>query len=148
MGQERRKNFRIAWNLPGTIDAGDGAVRARARGAAAAAPRAPDDPRRQGSTSLRPAAPAGPGAREPGARSLAFSPPGQPISAGARVAHVKAAAEAGRSVQLDLSDVPAELRPALLVEIRELIREHAARAARSRQVEPVAQSGDKPVANG
>jgi hypothetical protein len=64
------------------------------------------------------------------------------------VAHVKAAAEAGRSVQLDLSDIPAEFRPALLVEIRELIREHAARAARSRQVEPVAQSGDKPVAAG
>jgi len=27
MGQERRKNFRIAWNLPGTIDIGDGVVR-------------------------------------------------------------------------------------------------------------------------
>ena len=73
---------------------------------------------------------------------------GQPVSAGARVAHVKAAAEAGRSVQFDLSDVPAEFRPALLVEIRELIREHAARAARSRQVGPVTQSGDKPVAAG
>lgn len=56
---------------------------------------------------------------------------GQPISAGARVAHVKASAEAGRSVQLDLSDVPVELRPALLVQIRELVREHAARAART-----------------
>ena len=73
---------------------------------------------------------------------------GGPVSAGARVAHVKAAAEAGRSVQLDLSDVPAELRPALLVEIRELIREHAARAARSRQVGPATQPGDKPVATG
>ena len=73
---------------------------------------------------------------------------GQPVSAGARVAHVKAAAEASRSVQLDLSDVPVELRPALLVEIRELIREHAARAARSRQVGPIARSDDKPVAAG
>jgi hypothetical protein len=73
---------------------------------------------------------------------------GQPISAGARVAHVKAAAEAGRSVQIDLSDVPSELRPALLVEIRELIREHAARAARSRQVGPGAQPGEQPVAAG
>ena len=72
---------------------------------------------------------------------------GKPVSAGARVAHVKAAAEAGRSVQLDLSDVPAELRPALLVEIRELIREHAARAAKSRQVGAVP-PGNKPVAAG
>jgi len=73
---------------------------------------------------------------------------GEPVSAGARVAHVKAAAEAGRSVHLDLSDVPAELRPALLVEIQELIRERAARAAKSRQIGPAAQPGDKPVAAG
>lgn len=36
-------------------------------------------------------------------------------------------AEVGSSVQLDLSDVPVELRPALLVQIWELIREQAAR---------------------
>lgn len=69
---------------------------------------------------------------------------GEPVSAGARVAHVKAAAESGRSVQVDLSDVPAELRPALLVEIRELIRERAARAAKAGQVS-AGQPDDKSV---
>ena len=73
---------------------------------------------------------------------------GEPVSAGARVAHVKAAAEAGRLVQLDLSDVPADLRPALLVEIKELIRARAARAAGSRQVAPGPQPGDKAVPTG
>ena len=72
---------------------------------------------------------------------------GEPVSAGARVAHVRAAAESGRSVQVDLSDVPAELRPSLLVEIRELIRERAARAAKSGQVS-AGQPDDKPVEAG
>ncbi len=60
---------------------------------------------------------------------------GEPVSAGARVAHVKAAAESGRIAQFDLTAVPVELRPALLVEIRELIRERAIRAARIGQIQ-------------
>lgn len=81
-------------------------------------------------------------------RKAIESDDGKPVSAGARVAHLKAAEEAGRSVHFDLSDVPAELRPTLLVEIRELIRDHAARAARSRQVGSGTPSGGKPVAAG
>jgi hypothetical protein len=73
---------------------------------------------------------------------------GEPVSAGARVAHVKAAAEASRSVEFDLSDVPADLRPALLVEIRELIRERAARAAKSPHVGAAGRPGDKPAVAG
>ncbi|HEX4611009.1 MAG TPA: hypothetical protein VH092_22655 [Urbifossiella sp.] len=81
-------------------------------------------------------------------RKAMESDDGFPVSAGARMAHVKAAAEAGRSVQVDLSDVPAELRPALLVEIRELIQERAARAAKSPRVGVATQPGDKPVTAG
>jgi hypothetical protein len=47
---------------------------------------------------------------------------GEAISAGARVSHVQAAAQAGRAVYVDLSAVPEEKRPALIAEINELVR--------------------------
>ena len=47
---------------------------------------------------------------------------GESVSAGARVAHVKTAIEAGRTMFVNLSAVPSEKRPALIAEINELIK--------------------------
>jgi hypothetical protein len=62
---------------------------------------------------------------------------GDPVSAGARLAHIRASAEASKTAQFDLSAVPVELRPSLLVEIRELIQD---RAAKSRLIGPMPQT--------
>ena len=47
---------------------------------------------------------------------------GQPVSAGARVSHVRAAVEAGRAFYADLSAVPENRRPALIAELEKLVR--------------------------
>jgi hypothetical protein len=46
---------------------------------------------------------------------------GEPVSAGARVAHVIAALEQGRAVYVDLSAVPEAKRPVVVAEIRSVI---------------------------
>jgi hypothetical protein len=47
---------------------------------------------------------------------------GQPISAGARIAHVREALATGRAFYADLSAVPEEKRRALIAELNELVR--------------------------
>jgi hypothetical protein len=47
---------------------------------------------------------------------------GQPISAGARVSHVREAIAAGRAFFADLTAVPQDKRPALIAELNELVR--------------------------
>ena len=47
---------------------------------------------------------------------------GQPVSAGARVAHVREAVAAGRAFFADLTAVPQDKRPALIAELNELVR--------------------------
>jgi hypothetical protein len=48
---------------------------------------------------------------------------GMPVSAGARMIHVLAAIESGRAVCVDLSGVPADKRPGLMAEIRDLVHQ-------------------------
>ena len=55
-------------------------------------------------------------------RQAAEAEGGMSVSAGARVAHVRLALEAGRAVTVDLSDVPEERRSALVAVIREIVR--------------------------
>jgi hypothetical protein len=47
---------------------------------------------------------------------------GQPISAGARISHVREALAAGRAFYADLTAVPQDKRPALIAELNELVR--------------------------
>ena len=46
---------------------------------------------------------------------------GEPVSAGARVAHVRAAVQAGQSYNIDLSTVPQELRASVIDHIHKFI---------------------------
>lgn len=59
--------------------------------------------------------------REERFRQAAESEAGMPVSAGARVFHVRSAVEAGRALYVDLSGVPDENRPAVVAEIKELV---------------------------
>jgi ribosomal protein S10 len=52
-----------------------------------------------------------------------------PVSAGARVAHVRRAVEAGRTFYVDLSGVPEDERPAVVAEIKELVDRAGARVS-------------------
>ena len=45
-----------------------------------------------------------------------------PVSAGARVAHVCSAVEAGRAFYVDLSAVPVDQRPTVVAQINELVQ--------------------------
>lgn len=54
---------------------------------------------------------------------------GEPISAGARVAHVREAVAAGRAFYADLSAVPEDKRRALIAELSELVRRASESAA-------------------
>ena len=54
-------------------------------------------------------------------RRAAEAEGGMPISAGARVAHVRLAVELGRALHIDLSGVPEDKRPAVVAEIREVV---------------------------
>jgi len=47
---------------------------------------------------------------------------GVPVSAGARVAHVRAAVALGRAFYVDLSEVPEDKRPTLVADIKELVK--------------------------
>jgi hypothetical protein len=54
-------------------------------------------------------------------RQVAAAEDGMPISAGARVAHLRLALESGRALFVDLSAVPEDQRPAVTAEIKELV---------------------------
>ncbi|MCI0682119.1 MAG: hypothetical protein L0Y71_08445 [Gemmataceae bacterium] len=62
-------------------------------------------------------------------RQAAESEDGMPVSAGARVAHVRLALESGRAVTIDLSHVPDDRRSALVAVIREMVRLSAGQPA-------------------
>ena len=55
-------------------------------------------------------------------RQAAEAEGGLPVSAGARVHHVAWAVASGRSITIDLSAVPEEIRSTLVAEIKELVR--------------------------
>jgi hypothetical protein len=63
-------------------------------------------------------------------RQAAEAENGMPVSAGARMAHVRAAVAAGRAFYVDLSGVPEDQRPALVNEIKELVRRASAQPSR------------------
>jgi len=54
-------------------------------------------------------------------RQVAQAEDGMPISAGARVAHLRLALESGRALYVDLSAVPEDQRTALIGEIKEMV---------------------------
>ncbi|OWK35122.1 hypothetical protein FRUB_09964 [Fimbriiglobus ruber] len=58
-------------------------------------------------------------------RQLLEMEDGEPISAGARVSHVRTAIESGRGVYVDLSSVAEEKRAALLDEIQALVARYS-----------------------
>jgi hypothetical protein len=54
-------------------------------------------------------------------RDAAQAEDGMPVSAGARIVHVRTAAEAGRVFYVDLSTLPEEDRPAVIAEIKAVV---------------------------
>ena len=62
-------------------------------------------------------------------RQAAEAEGGEPVSAGARIAHVRIAVEAGRAFYVDLSGLPEAERPAVIAEIKELVDRAVARVA-------------------
>ena len=60
-------------------------------------------------------------------RQAAEAEDGMPVSAGGRLVHVRVAAEKGRAVIVDLSSVPEEKRPALILQIKELVHRESAK---------------------
>jgi hypothetical protein len=61
--------------------------------------------------------------REERIRRAAEAEGGQPVSAGARVSHVRASIETGRGIYVDLTKVPVDQRQAVADKIRALIDE-------------------------
>ena len=61
-------------------------------------------------------------------RQAAEAEEGEPISAGARVTHVRAALESGRAMYLDLSGVPDDQRAAVVAQIKELVTRASSRS--------------------
>jgi hypothetical protein len=55
-------------------------------------------------------------------RKAAEEEDGMPVSAGARVAHVRTAVESGLAFYVDLSGVPEDKRPTVVAEIKELVK--------------------------
>jgi hypothetical protein len=64
-------------------------------------------------------------------REAAIAEGGMPISAGARVAHVRLALESGRAITVDLSQVPKDRRSSLVSVIREMVKLAEAEVGRS-----------------
>jgi hypothetical protein len=60
-------------------------------------------------------------------RKAAEAEGGIPVSAGARVSHVRMAVEAGRVFYVDLSSIPEDERPAVIAEIKDLVDRAVAR---------------------
>jgi hypothetical protein len=66
-------------------------------------------------------------------REAAEAEGGMPVSAGARIVHVRTAAEAGRVFYVDLSMVPEEDRPAVIAEIKAVVNRATARVPAKEQ---------------
>jgi hypothetical protein len=62
-------------------------------------------------------------------REAAEAEAGIPVSAGARIAHVRMAVEAGRVFYVDLSSLPEDERPAVVAEIKDLVDRAVARVS-------------------
>jgi hypothetical protein len=62
-------------------------------------------------------------------RQAAEAEGGMPISAGARVAHIRMAVESGRMYYVDLSGVPEDDRPGVVAEIKALVERACVRSA-------------------
>ncbi len=67
-------------------------------------------------------------------RQSAEAEDGVPVSAGARVAHVRSAVESGRAFYVDLSGVPVDQRPALIAQIEEMVKRHSKPASQADRV--------------
>jgi hypothetical protein len=61
-------------------------------------------------------------------RKAAEEEDGMPVSAGARIAHVRTAVESGLAFYVDLSEVPEDKRPAVIAAIKELVKRAGARS--------------------
>lgn len=61
-------------------------------------------------------------------RQAAEAEDGLPISAGARVAHVRAAVQSGRALYVDLSAIPEDKRGPVVAQITELVNRASALA--------------------
>lgn len=59
-------------------------------------------------------------------RQAAEAEGGMPVSAGARIIHVRTAGEKGRAFYVDLSGIPEEKRAALILQIKELVQRASA----------------------
>jgi hypothetical protein len=68
-------------------------------------------------------------------RDAAEAEGGMPVSAGARIVHVRTAAEAGRVFYVDLSMLFEEDRPAVIAEIKAVVNRAATRA-RAKEPKP------------
>lgn len=69
-------------------------------------------------------------------RELAEMEDGSPVSAGARAAHERAHVSAGRGLFLDLSTIPEPLRPAVIAELKEVVRKAMATSPQSTAPQP------------
>jgi hypothetical protein len=76
-------------------------------------------------------------------RRAAEAEGGAPISAGARVAHVRLAIESGRAIVVDLAGVPEEQRSTLIADIKELVRKASERSSTG-EAEMPAQTEKRP----
>jgi hypothetical protein len=65
-------------------------------------------------------------------RKAAEAEGGIPVSAGARISHVRMAVEAGRVFYVDLSSLPEDERPALVAQINALVDQAVARVSAQR----------------
>jgi hypothetical protein len=54
-------------------------------------------------------------------RQAAEAEGGMPVSAGARIVHIRSAADKGHAVYVDLSSIPEEKRSAVILQIKELV---------------------------
>ena len=61
-------------------------------------------------------------------RGVAEAENGMPISAGARVAHVRAAVQSGRALYVDLSAIPENERGSVVAQITDLVKRASASA--------------------
>lgn len=61
-------------------------------------------------------------------RQAAEAEGGGPVSAGARLGHVRTAVEQGRAVYVDLSSLPEDEREAVVIGIKELVAQAVGRA--------------------
>jgi hypothetical protein len=69
-------------------------------------------------------------------RQAAEAEDGMPSSAGARVAHVRAAVQSGRALYVDLSAIPDDKRGPVVAQITELVKRASASATQPQSPAP------------